>query len=179
MSILCRVVTKVRQQDTLPLQTRDSKADHAGYHRAQRSRLHDAGVLAWQTSFLHVSIQGRKLLYLVGAPSAAMEPRARVKKDTDQHLRQAHKGSSQGNHDQIWHSGDASWWPVLGHMLYWSNSHGCKGHYHGLDVQHSILQHTAHQQRWCNSSFQSRNVYFNSETSSLHWKSKLRNAWGQ
>jgi len=29
------------------------------------------------------------------------------------------------------------------------------------------------------SSFQSRNVYFNSETSSLHWKFKLRNAWGQ
>ena len=28
-------------------------------------------------------------------------------------------------------------------------------------------------------SFQSRNIYFNSETSSLHWKSKLRNAWGQ
>ena len=29
------------------------------------------------------------------------------------------------------------------------------------------------------SSFQSRNVYFNSETSSLHWKSDLRNVWGQ
>ncbi len=29
------------------------------------------------------------------------------------------------------------------------------------------------------SSLQSRNFYFNSETSSLHWKSKLRNAWGQ
>ncbi len=28
-------------------------------------------------------------------------------------------------------------------------------------------------------SFQSRNVCFNSDTSSLHWKSKLRNAWGQ
>ena len=30
-----------------------------------------------------------------------------------------------------------------------------------------------------NCSFQSRNFYFNSETSSIHWKSKLRNAWGQ
>ena len=30
-----------------------------------------------------------------------------------------------------------------------------------------------------NSSFQSQNVYFDSEASSLHWKSKLRNAWGQ
>ena len=29
------------------------------------------------------------------------------------------------------------------------------------------------------SSFQSRNVYFDSETSSLHWKSELRNVWGQ
>ena len=29
------------------------------------------------------------------------------------------------------------------------------------------------------SSFHSRNVCFNSEASSLHWKSKLRNAWGQ
>ncbi len=28
-------------------------------------------------------------------------------------------------------------------------------------------------------SLQSRNVYFDSETSSLHWKSRLRNAWGQ
>jgi len=28
-------------------------------------------------------------------------------------------------------------------------------------------------------SFQSRNVYFNSQPSSLHWKSKLRNVWGQ
>ena len=28
-------------------------------------------------------------------------------------------------------------------------------------------------------SFQSQNVYCNSETSSLHWKSKLRDAWGQ
>jgi len=31
----------------------------------------------------------------------------------------------------------------------------------------------------CCSSFESRNVYFNSETSMLQWKSKLRNAWGQ
>ncbi len=28
-------------------------------------------------------------------------------------------------------------------------------------------------------SFNPENVYFNSETSSLHWKSKLRNVWGQ
>jgi len=28
-------------------------------------------------------------------------------------------------------------------------------------------------------SFQSQNVYFNSETSILQWKPKLRNAWGQ
>ncbi len=28
-------------------------------------------------------------------------------------------------------------------------------------------------------SFQSQNAYFNSETSSLRWKSKLRNVWGQ
>ncbi len=28
-------------------------------------------------------------------------------------------------------------------------------------------------------SFQSQNVYCNSETPSLHWKSELRNAWGQ
>ena len=32
---------------------------------------------------------------------------------------------------------------------------------------------------YMSSSFQSRNVCFNSETTSLHWKSKLRNAWGQ
>ncbi len=31
----------------------------------------------------------------------------------------------------------------------------------------------------CACSFQSQNVYFNSEMSSLHWKSKLRNVWGQ
>jgi len=42
----------------------------------------------------------------------------------------------------------------------------------GKDVQ--LLQ-----QRMKDSSFQSRNVYFNLETSSLHWKSKLRNVWGQ
>ncbi len=29
------------------------------------------------------------------------------------------------------------------------------------------------------SSFQSRNVFVDSETSSLHWKSELRNVWGQ
>ncbi len=29
------------------------------------------------------------------------------------------------------------------------------------------------------SSFQSQNVYFYSETSSVHWKSKQRNVWGQ
>ena len=29
------------------------------------------------------------------------------------------------------------------------------------------------------SSLQSQNVYFKSETLSLHWKSELRNAWGQ
>ncbi len=29
------------------------------------------------------------------------------------------------------------------------------------------------------SSFQSQNIYFNSDTSSLNWKSKLRNVWGQ
>ena len=34
----------------------------------------------------------------------------------------------------------------------------------------SLLQH---------GSSQSQNVYFNSETSSLHWKCKLRNVWGQ
>ena len=28
-------------------------------------------------------------------------------------------------------------------------------------------------------SFQSRNVYLSSETSCLHWKSELRNVWGQ
>ena len=33
--------------------------------------------------------------------------------------------------------------------------------------------------RYAASYFQPRNVYFNSETSSLHWKSKLRNVWGQ
>ena len=42
----------------------------------------------------------------------------------------------------------------------------------GKDVQ--LLQ-----QRMKDSSFQSRNVYFNLETSSLHWKSKLKNVWGQ
>ena len=30
----------------------------------------------------------------------------------------------------------------------------------------------------CSSSSQSRNAYLSSETSSLHWKSKLRNVWG-
>jgi len=29
------------------------------------------------------------------------------------------------------------------------------------------------------SSFQSQNIYFESETSFLHWKLKLRNLWGQ
>jgi len=29
------------------------------------------------------------------------------------------------------------------------------------------------------SSFQSQNVYFSPQMSSLHWKSKFRNAWGQ
>ncbi len=30
-----------------------------------------------------------------------------------------------------------------------------------------------------NSSIQSQNVCFNPETSSLHWKAKRRNTWGQ
>ncbi len=29
------------------------------------------------------------------------------------------------------------------------------------------------------SSFQSQNIYCSTETSSLHWKSKLNNVWGQ
>ncbi len=37
----------------------------------------------------------------------------------------------------------------------------------------TVTLHTSH------TSFQSQNVYFNAETSSLPWKSKLRNVWGQ
>ena len=47
--------------------------------------------------------------------------------------------------------------------------------YPNLQVSH----HSSPCDHVINSSFQSQNVYSNSKTPSLHWKSKLRNAWGQ
>ena len=46
----------------------------------------------------------------------------------------------------------------------------------------SICQHCFHtiaQTNTISSSFQSQNVYFDSKTSSLHWKFKIRHAWIQ
>ena len=59
----------------------------------------------------------------------------------------------------------------------------------GLGVLHALLQpllircHACDRptpvgRRYCQL-FSTQNVYFGSESSSLHWKSKLRNVWGQ
>ncbi len=48
-----------------------------------------------------------------------------------------------------------------------------------LSIPPEMLSQAQAKMGECSSSFQSGNVYFNSGASLLHWKSKLRKAWGQ
>ena len=48
-----------------------------------------------------------------------------------------------------------------------------------LSIPPEMLSQAQAKMGECNSCCQTRKVVFDSETSSLHWKSRLRNAWGQ